>query len=171
MNFSKPLRNLGNSYACVGFSLERDEDRHGASESCINVGMDYLVSETHVLSPLTPLRGEGAANGHHYYSFGVRHSYDGVQRTARPTKFGSWPVSRSEGNRELSMILFLVLSATPAGVERVFWRDRSGGIAALNLRLLSLTPPVSRKGIPGTAGFVPGPCQKMTVRDKTGHRQ
>lgn len=63
MNFSKPLRNLGNSYACVGFSLERDEDRHGASESVINVGMDYLVSETHVLSPLTPalspLRGEG----------------------------------------------------------------------------------------------------------------
>ena len=109
MNFSKPLRNLGNSYACVGFSLERDEDRHGASESGINVGMDYLVSETHVLSPLTPalspLRGEGAANGHHYYSFGVRHSYDGVQRTARPTQFGSGEVSRSEWSRGLSINL------------------------------------------------------------------
>ena len=130
-----------------------------------------LNARIFVRGNLSPLRGEGAAIGGRNNLDVVRHSYDGVQRTARPTKFGSWPVSRSEGNRELSMILFLVLSATPAGVERVFWRDRSGGIAALNLRLLSLTPPVSRKGIPGTAGFVPGPCQKMTVRDKTGHRQ
>jgi len=34
-----------------------------------------------------PMRGEGAANENCYYSFGVRHCYDGAQGTARPTKF------------------------------------------------------------------------------------
>ena len=34
---------------------------------------------------LSPLRGEGAAIGGRQYSFVLRHGYDGVQRTARPT--------------------------------------------------------------------------------------
>jgi len=44
---------------------------------------------------LSPLRGEGAAVGHRYYSLGSRHCYDGVLRTARRTKFGSSAMSRS----------------------------------------------------------------------------
>jgi hypothetical protein len=48
---------------------------------------------------LSPLRGEGTAIGYRHYSFGLRHSYDGVQRTARPANFGSWSASRSEGKR------------------------------------------------------------------------
>jgi len=40
--------------------------------------------------------------GHRHYCSGNRRSYDGVQRTARPTQFGSWVVSRSGWNRDLS---------------------------------------------------------------------
>ena len=36
--------------------------------------------------------------GHRHYFLGNRHCDDGVQRTGRPTEFGSWPVSRSERN-------------------------------------------------------------------------
>jgi len=36
----------------------------------------------------SPLRGEGAMIGHRHDFSGSRHSYDGVQRTARPAKFG-----------------------------------------------------------------------------------
>jgi len=61
---------------------------------------------------LSPLRGEGNAIGHRHYSFGVRHSFDGVQRTARPNKFGSWVVSRSEWNREFSMKLWKEVHAS-----------------------------------------------------------
>ena len=43
-----------------------------------------------------PMRGEGAAIENRYYSCGVRHSYDGVQRTARPTKFGSRVMGSSD---------------------------------------------------------------------------
>jgi hypothetical protein len=46
--------------------------------------------------------------GHRHYFFGNRHSYDGVQRTARPTKFGTWAVSRSKRNRGLSWTFGLV---------------------------------------------------------------
>jgi len=36
---------------------------------------------------------------------GNRHYHDGGQGTAHPTHFGSWMVSRSRGNRELSVDL------------------------------------------------------------------
>jgi len=62
---------------------------------------------TYVISPLTPalspLRGEGAVVDSRSYSCVVQHGYDGVQRTARPANSGSWAVSKSEGNTELSL--------------------------------------------------------------------
>jgi len=43
--------------------------------------------------------------GNRRYYFDLWRSYDGVQGTARPTKFSSWAVSWSERNRELFMNL------------------------------------------------------------------
>jgi len=54
---------------------------------------------------------------------------------------------------EFDIIFSFKVSATPPGWKERFWRDDSGGIALLNLRLLSLTPPASRKRIPATAGL------------------
>ena len=45
---------------------------------------------------LSPVRGEGVAIGRRDYFFGDWHTYDGVQRTARPTKFGSWVMGSSD---------------------------------------------------------------------------
>jgi hypothetical protein len=63
----------------------------------------FIFNDPRDLTPhpwsLSALRGEGAAIGNGQYSFVLRHSYDGVQRTAGPTNFGSWPVSRFEWNR------------------------------------------------------------------------
>jgi hypothetical protein len=75
----------------------------GNREPSMNLKMGVLISKVSPLTPtLSPLRGEGSAIGSRHNFMILRHSYDGVQRTARPTNFGSWTVSRSGGNTELS---------------------------------------------------------------------
>ena len=85
---------------------------------CVLIFNDLRYLTPHPLS-LSPLRGEGDAFGHPYYSFGNWHCYDGVQRTACPTNVGSWPVSRSERNTELSMNLGFF---RPAGTGNIFFQ-------------------------------------------------
>jgi hypothetical protein len=46
---------------------------------------------------LTSLRGEGGAIGSRSYLGTIRHSYDGVQRTARPTTLGQWYILSGNG--------------------------------------------------------------------------
>ena len=66
-------------------------------EKVVLLSKDLRDLTPHPLS-LSPLWGVGAAIGHRHYYFIYWHSYDGVQRTARPTQFGSWAVRRSKGN-------------------------------------------------------------------------
>jgi len=71
-----------------------------------NVGIEFQRLTRSHPSPLIPLpfEGRGSRDRQSHYFFAVRHSHDGVQRTGHPaTDLGSWPVSRSERNTELSM--------------------------------------------------------------------
>jgi hypothetical protein len=54
---------------------------------------------------------------------------------------------------EFGLMFSFKLSGTPPGWKEFLGGTVSGGIASLNLRLLSLTPPASRKQIPAVSVF------------------